>query len=139
MASFNFPSTTTHPHTLTPVLLLSLLYFCFTWPPPFPNDNDTPLRPIQTITHEHQHHVAVDTSLSANTGPRFRRLNAAVAGLLDEYSLVSFVPLDISDEDSIGEVLLQIDMAIQYGEDADVMIREFEGQEGGGEGADELD
>ncbi|WIA34439.1 hypothetical protein OEZ86_012773 [Tetradesmus obliquus] len=71
-------------------------------------------------------------SLSASTGPRFRRLNAAVAGLLDEYSLVSFVPLDITDEDSIGEVLLQIDMAIQYGEDAEVKIREFEGQEGQG-------
>jgi hypothetical protein len=77
-------------------------------------------------------------SLSASTGPRFRGLNAAVAGLLDEYSLVSFVPLDISDEDSIGEVLLQIDMAIQYGEDADVKIREFEGAEGQeGGGADE--
>eukprot|EP00775_Hariotina_reticulata_P002292 gene2292-2602_t len=41
-------------------------------------------------------------------------------------ALVGFVPLDISDEDSIGEVLLQIDMAIQYGEDADVKVREFE-------------
>jgi hypothetical protein len=37
-------------------------------------------------------------------------LNASVASLLDEYSLVSFVPLDISDEDSIGEVLLQVRM-----------------------------
>ncbi|KAF6256362.1 hypothetical protein COO60DRAFT_1640782 [Scenedesmus sp. NREL 46B-D3] len=73
-------------------------------------------------------------SLSASTGPRFRRLNAAVASLLDEYSLVSFVPLDISDEDSIGEVLLQIDMAIQYGEDADVKVREFEGPDGQGGG-----
>lgn len=63
-------------------------------------------------------------SLSASTGPRFRRLNASVASLLDEYSLVSFVPLDISDEDSIGDVLLQVDMAIQYGEDADVKIRD---------------
>eukprot|EP00882_Tetradesmus_deserticola_P005090 GHRQ01005362.1.p1 GENE.GHRQ01005362.1~~GHRQ01005362.1.p1 ORF type:complete len:277 (+),score=129.82 GHRQ01005362.1:409-1239(+) len=78
-------------------------------------------------------------SLSASTGPRFRRLNAAVAGLLDEYSLVSFVPLDISDEDSIGEVLLQIDMAIQYGEDADVKVREFDGQEGESGGDDALD
>lgn len=60
-------------------------------------------------------------------GPKFRRLNAAVTSLLDEYSLVSFVPLDISDEESIGDVLLQIDMAIQYGEDADVKIREIEG------------
>lgn len=60
-------------------------------------------------------------------GPKFRQLNAAVTSLLDEYSLVSFVPLDISDEESIGDVLLQIDMAIQYGEDADVKIREIEG------------
>eukprot|EP00879_Flechtneria_rotunda_P005279 GHRR01005565.1.p1 GENE.GHRR01005565.1~~GHRR01005565.1.p1 ORF type:complete len:273 (+),score=103.11 GHRR01005565.1:450-1268(+) len=65
-------------------------------------------------------------SLSASTGPRFKRLNAAVASLLDEWSLVSFVPLDITDEDSIGDVLLQVDMAIQYGEDADVKIRDFE-------------
>lgn len=76
------------------------------------------------------------TSLSRSTGPRFRRLNAAVAGLLDEYSLVSFVPLDITDEDSIGEVLLQIDMAIQYGEDADVRVREFQ-EPDAGDGDDE--
>lgn len=47
-------------------------------------------------------------SLSVSTGPRFRRLNASVASLLDEYSLVSFVPLDISDDDSIGGVLMQV-------------------------------
>lgn len=65
-----------------------------------------------------------------------------MASLLDEYSLVSFVPLDISDEESIGEVLLQIDMATQYGEDADVKIRELEqqqGDEGGGGDYDGLD
>ncbi len=37
--------------------------------------------------------------LSASTGPRFRALNRAVAALLDEFSLVSFVPLDITDEE----------------------------------------
>jgi hypothetical protein len=36
--------------------------------------------------------------------PRFRALNSAVAQLLDEFSLVSFLQLDINDEDSIGEV-----------------------------------
>jgi hypothetical protein len=36
--------------------------------------------------------------------PRFRALNSAVAQLLDEFSLVSFLTLDISDEESIGEV-----------------------------------
>lgn len=63
------------------------------------------------FAHTDSMHVlccAVCCSLSASTGPRFRRLNASVASLLDEYSLVSFVPLDISDEDSIGDVLLQV-------------------------------
>eukprot|EP00798_Chlamydomonas_sp_ICE-L_P009786 gene9787-7670_t len=62
--------------------------------------------------------------LSASTGPRFAGLNKAVASLLDEFSLISFVPLDMTDEESIGEVLTHIDMAIQYGEDADVKIRD---------------
>ena len=36
---------------------------------------------------------------------------------IDDYSLVKFLPLDISEEDSINDILLQIDNAIQYGED----------------------
>lgn len=34
--------------------------------------------------------------------------------------MVSFVPLNLCDEDSIMNVLIQIDNAIQYGEDLDV-------------------
>ena len=41
---------------------------------------------------------------------------------IEEYSLVSFTPLDISEEESLGTVLLTIDMTIQYGEDYDVRI-----------------
>ena len=33
---------------------------------------------------------------------------------------MSFVPLDISEEDSLAELLQVIDGAIQYGEDAEV-------------------
>jgi hypothetical protein len=40
--------------------------------------------------------------LRTSTGPRFASLNAAVGVLLDEFSLVSFVPLDITDEDRWG-------------------------------------
>jgi len=36
---------------------------------------------------------------------------------LDDYGLVKFTPLDQSDEESISDCLLQIDLAIQYGED----------------------
>ena len=39
---------------------------------------------------------------------------------MDDYSLLKLTPLDITDEDSIADVLLAIDMSIQYGEDAEV-------------------
>lgn len=47
---------------------------------------------------------------------RYRRLNEAICSLLEEYSLVSFVPLNITDEESIGAVSMVIDNTIQYGE-----------------------
>ena len=45
---------------------------------------------------------------------------AALARQIDDYSLVSFIPLDLSKEDSIAYMLQHVDGAIQYGEDADV-------------------
>lgn len=71
--------------------------------------------------------------LASSTGPAFARLNRSVASLLEEFSLVSFVPLDITDEESLGEVLAHVDNAIQYGEDAEVKARDLE--VGGGMGA----
>ena len=63
--------------------------------------------------------------LDKNTSPGFRKLNRAVAQLMDEWSMVAFVALDYSDEESIGDVLAQIDFSIQWGEDADVKIRDL--------------
>lgn len=47
------------------------------------------------------------------TGPAFARLNDAVIQLLDDFSMVTFTPLDVSEEESIEDLLLQVDMAIQ--------------------------
>ena len=41
---------------------------------------------------------------------------------LEDYGLVQFLPLDITNEESIGELLLFIDSAIQFGEDEDVKV-----------------
>ena len=49
----------------------------------------------------------------------YSRLNAAIALLLEQYSMVSFVPLDLTDEDSIDELLQHADNAMQYGEDVE--------------------
>lgn len=48
---------------------------------------------------------------------------------LEDYGLVQFLPLDITNEDSIGELLLFIDNAIQFGEDEDIKVPKVFGKE----------
>ena len=49
-------------------------------------------------------------------GQSFKRLNKAVAGLIDSFSMVSYLKLDVQDEDSVGAILSYIDDAIQFHE-----------------------
>jgi GPN-loop GTPase len=87
-------------------------------------------------------------------GARLRRtyaaLSAAVARLLDDWAMLSFVPLDrtgegcgeSSDDDDDGTppdegagvaaVLAHVDHAIQYGEDAEVKVKDEREEEEGG-------
>lgn len=53
---------------------------------------------------------------SVMAGGSFKRLNQAVAQLIDDFSMVSFLQLDVQDEDSVGAILSYIDDAIQYHE-----------------------
>lgn len=57
-----------------------------------------------------------------------QRLTDSIGQLLDDYSMVSFVPLNIRDEDSIDNVLAVVDSSIQYGEDLEV--RDYDPDEG---------
>ena len=41
--------------------------------------------------------------------------------VLEDYSMVKFVPLNSDDEESIEQLLLVIDTTIQYGEDLEVI------------------
>ncbi|KAI9795682.1 MAG: ATP binding protein [Candelina submexicana] len=49
-------------------------------------------------------------------GGSFKRLNRAVAQLIDDFSMVSYLRLDVQDEDSVGAILSYIDDAIQFHE-----------------------
>ncbi|OWM74593.1 hypothetical protein CDL15_Pgr005173 [Punica granatum] len=66
------------------------------------------------------------SELNLRMAPQFEKLNKALAELVDEYSMVSFVPLDLKKNSSIQYVLSQIDSCIQYGEDADVKVKDFD-------------
>ncbi|CAL5386159.1 unnamed protein product [Camellia sinensis] len=66
------------------------------------------------------------SELNQRMAPQFEKLNKALIELVDQYSMVSFVPLDLRKESSIQYVLSQIDNCIQYGEDADVKVKDFD-------------
>ncbi|PWY81973.1 putative ATP binding protein [Aspergillus heteromorphus CBS 117.55] len=50
------------------------------------------------------------------SGGSFQQLNRAVGQLIDDFSMVSFLKLNVQDEDSVAAVLSHIDDAIQYHE-----------------------
>jgi GTPase SAR1 family protein len=73
--------------------------------------------------------TAASTSTTTTPTSRTRRrdgLTEAICQLLEDYSMVSFIPLNIRDEDSIDHVLSTCDHAVQYGEDVEVRGTDLE-------------
>jgi GPN-loop GTPase len=52
---------------------------------------------------------------------QFRKLTEAIGSVIDDYMMIGFVMLDISDEDSLTAVVAHADHAVQYGEDVEPM------------------
>ena len=69
--------------------------------------------PVEDEEAETEDPAAAKTVMS---GRSFQRLNRAVAQLIDDFSMVSFLQLEVQDEDSVAAVLSHIDDAIQYHE-----------------------
>ncbi|KAJ8346516.1 hypothetical protein SKAU_G00279170 [Synaphobranchus kaupii] len=57
-----------------------------------------------------------DNSLTLRS-KKFEKLTKAICGLIEDYSMVRFLPFDRTDEEGINIVLQHIDFSIQYGED----------------------
>jgi GTPase SAR1 family protein len=53
--------------------------------------------------------------MNRSSPPKLKRFTQAMGSVIDDYMIVSFVLLDINDEDTIEEVLARTDHAIQYG------------------------
>lgn len=68
-----------------------------------------------------------DASKKANQrAMKWNRLTEAICSLLDDFSMVGFIPLNINDEDNISHVLATVDHAIQYGEDLEVRGADYD-------------
>ncbi|KAH3920407.1 GPN-loop GTPase 3 [Parastagonospora nodorum] len=77
--------------------------------------DDDPARKVAT-EEEQKKFIDPASTDSLMNGASFHKLNKAVAELIDGFSMVSFLKLDVQDEHSLGAVLSYIDDAIQFHE-----------------------
>lgn len=72
------------------------------------------------------HSLLADVEAGDSWNDKYKNLTEAIGRLIEDYSLVRFYPLNIKDEESIADIKLTIDNVLQYGEDADVKMRDFD-------------
>eukprot|EP01107_Rhizomastix_libera_P001444 TRINITY_DN12321_c0_g1_i1.p1 TRINITY_DN12321_c0_g1~~TRINITY_DN12321_c0_g1_i1.p1 ORF type:complete len:279 (-),score=84.88 TRINITY_DN12321_c0_g1_i1:7-843(-) len=60
------------------------------------------------------------------SNPRFEKLNRAIAAMLENYSMVQFLTMNINDTETLENILLQIDNALQFEEEQEVETKDFE-------------
>ncbi|OON22174.1 ATP binding protein [Opisthorchis viverrini] len=60
---------------------------------------------------------------------KYTKLNSALAGLIERYSVVHFMPLNRDNEETISDILQQIDHCLQYDEEVDPPNRIFDAAE----------
>ncbi|KAG6971676.1 hypothetical protein JG687_00001913 [Phytophthora cactorum] len=56
-------------------------------------------------------------NLANSTDPKWRPLSTAICNVINDFSMVAFVPMNINREESIETVLMHVDHAINYGDD----------------------
>lgn len=79
-------------------------------------DPDSALLENEEDGEEEDADLGSGNSQTIMKGHSFKKLNQAVAGLIDSFGMVSFLKLDVQKEDSVGAILSYIDDAIQFHE-----------------------
>ncbi|GMI27165.1 hypothetical protein TeGR_g2637 [Tetraparma gracilis] len=81
---------------------------------------------------------ASQISLETSSNSKLNRLTRSIMSLIDDFSQVTFLPMNVNDEESLEFVLAHADHCVQWGEDADVdttamdNVGEDPNDEGGG-------
>lgn len=86
---------------------------------------------LSSHSNTQQNRTSTYEARSITRERKWHRLTEAICSLLDDFSMVGFIPLNINDEDSIMHVLATVDHAIQYGEDLEVRGADYNDDIGG--------
>lgn len=69
------------------------------------------------------------SDVNVETNPRFHRLNQAIVQLIDDFHMVSFLPMSARDEDSVRGILSYIDDCTQWLEDQEPQMKDHNEEE----------
>ena len=100
------------------------------------NDDDNEDPPMRRSFANLDYPLAEPTTTRRHNN-KWHGLTQALGQVLEDYSMVSFLPLNITDEDSVDHVLATVDHAIQHGESADVRGADLQDDHDFDEGGDE--
>lgn len=56
---------------------------------------------------------------------KYKRLTKVLAQVIDDYSLVKFVPMNMHEEESLNDIFFAVDNALQYDEELEVKARDI--------------
>ncbi|KAL0232843.1 hypothetical protein GEMRC1_011590 [Eukaryota sp. GEM-RC1] len=64
--------------------------------------------------------------LDTQVAGKFKTLNLRIAELLEENDVVAFTPLNYNEDESLSDLLLQVDLVTQYFDDMDVKDKDYD-------------
>lgn len=67
-----------------------------------------------------------DSTWNNSWSKKYQKLTKSLAKLLDDYSLVKFVPMNMYEEESLNDILFAVDEAVQFDEERDIKVKDFD-------------
>ncbi|XP_066255829.1 GPN-loop GTPase 3 [Euwallacea similis] len=85
-------------------------------------------RRLDRFLEPDSHAILGDVELNgmSSFNVKYKNLTETIGKIIEDYSLVRFIPLNLKNEENIGDVMITIDNVIQFGEDLDVKTKDFE-------------
>ena len=68
----------------------------------------------------------LDNQIPDRWGEKYRKLTEAFGKLIDDYAMIKFMPISATKEERLNDVLLCVDRAIQFDEEQDIKVRDFD-------------
>lgn len=67
-----------------------------------------------------------ESSWNTAWSKKYKQLTKSLSRVIDDYSLVKFVPMNMYEEESLNDILFAVDEALQFDEEREVKIRDFD-------------